>query len=230
MNGSGNTYGDIKRNLTLGTDFRAGNGYLNNWEVVQKTSAKIAEGVDRVKSGWGTSAVRRTGLGTDRFEYGQLDGAASLRSEVLTLENIGLVASDQNWRTNGTISSAFDTVGALDIRTELTFSPDITLELANAAASAISLATPVTGAEIARYLDPPNRLRVTMPIRGTTIEPDVGLPDLLTPLRNAATNAAREKLQQVRQEAEQEVREQVEERTEEVVEEASKRLRGLLGR
>ena len=230
VDGSGNTYGDIKRNLTLDTDFRAGNGYLNNWEVVQKTSAKIAQGVDRVKSGWGTSAVRRMGLGTDRFDYGQLDGDASLRSEVLTLENIGLVASDQNWRTNGTISSAFDTVSALDIRTELTFSPDITLELANAAASAVSLATPVTGAEIARYLDPPNRLRVTVPIRGTTVEPDVGLPDLLTPLRNAATNAAREKLQQVRQEAEQEVREQVEERTEEVVEEASKRLRGLLGR
>jgi hypothetical protein len=252
ISGSGSTYGDIKRTLVMDTRFRAGNGYLNNWEVVQKTGPKIAGGIDKVKAGWGTAAVSRMGLSSDRFEFGQLDGAASLRNETLTLTDIGLIASDQEWRTNGVIRSAFDEVGELDIRTELTFSEDITLQLADASAGVMSLAVPVSGNDIMPYLKPPNHLQVVMPIKGTTVEPDIGFPNLLTPLRRAAENAVRAKLGQARSQATAEARRRAEqaeaeaqrvadqakreaeekarEAAKKAASEATKRVRGLLGR
>ena len=224
VDGSGNTWRDVKRNLTMSASFRAGNGYLNNWEVVKRTSAQVAQAIDRVRPGLGAGTVQRMGLGGERFTYGQLDGGASLESEVLHLSDIGVRASEQDWRIDGTIGSAFDTVSALDLSAHLTFSEEISRELAAAAAGAISLATPVTGEEIARHLEPANRLRIALPVRGTTAAPDVGTPDLMAPYRRAAENAVRAKAQQVRQQAEKEVGEQATE----AVDQAKKRLRGIL--
>ena len=241
VNGNGSTYGDIKDALVLGMDFRAGNGYLNNWEAVKRISGKLASGIDAVRSGYGTAAVERMGLVGNRFVFGEMDGGVGVANQTLNVKNVGLMANDQQWRTNGTVGTVFDSIMALDIRTQLTFSEDITRRLAEGAASALSLATPVTADDIMPYLDPPNHLRITMPIRGTSAEPDVGVPSLLEPFRNAAENAIRAKARAAREQAEQEVQERVDEvksqaeeaareQAGEAVDDATKRIRGILGR
>jgi uncharacterized protein YjbJ (UPF0337 family) len=170
-----------------------------------------------------------------------MDGGVGVAKQTMNVNDVGLIANDQEWRTNGTVGTVFDSIMALDILTELTFSEDITRRLAEGAASALSLATPVSADDIMAHLDPPNHLRVTMPIRGTSTEPDVGLPNLLEPFRNAAENAIRAKIGAVRDQAEQEVRERVDEARDqaeeavreqagEAVDDATERIRGVFGR
>ena len=215
MEGHGNTYGEFKQNLNGEFRGRAGDGYLRNWPVVQRVSVNVASGVDRIRSGWGTTAVGRMGIDRDTVYYGGLDGVFRIREGKLIVENVGFVVKEQNWRTDGWISLS----GPMELTTQLTFSEPLTLDLAEGAVAAVSAITAgraeISTADLAAALEPPNRLRVSMPIRGTASNPDVGMPDLLEPFQGAARKAIAERASQVR---------------ERVIDEAKERVRSLFRR
>ncbi len=216
LTGHGETYGELRQNISGDIDFRAGNGFLKNWPAVKSSSGKIASGIDRVRSGWGPRVVSTMGIDQDTVRYGSMNGDIKLRDGKALLENIGTTANGQEWRTNGWVS-LMD--GSMDVKSELTFSEPVTMQVAEGAATAVSTITAVSASDLAGALEPPNRLRVTIPIRGTTSSPDVGMPDLLAPFTTVARNLA-----------EQRAREAAGNAARRAVEEGKKRLRGLLGR
>ena len=178
ITGHGNTYGELKQNLNGAIDLNAGNGRIVNAPVVQRVSQKVGQGVDRVKSGWGTNAVHRMGLDREQVEYGELTGSWTIENGRLIIRSLDMTVRDQVWDTRGWISLS----GPMDLVTSLTFSEDITMELAGSAASAVSSIYSIGASDLAATLEPPNHLRVDIPIRGTTDDPDVGMPNLLAPL------------------------------------------------
>ena len=181
--GHGNTYGELKQNLNGDVHVTAGNGRFVNVPAVQQISEKIGLGVDRVKDGWGTSAVQRMGLNQDAINYGQFDASYHIENGRVIVRNLNTTARDQLWDVRGWVSLS----GPMDLVTSVTCSEDITMELARSAASAVSSIYSMSAEDLAATLEPPNHLKIDLPVRGTTDDPEVGMPDLMAPFRNAAT-------------------------------------------
>ncbi len=203
--GHGNTFGELKQNLDGQFDLDAGNGKFVNTEKIQRVSGKVADAVDRVKSGWGTTAIERMGLTGDEIHYGNLTGTWLLEQGKLLVRQVGFDVSDQDWFTNGWISLS----GPMNMNSDLTFSEEITMGLARPAAGGVSQIHRLSAEDLVSMLDPPGRLRVRIPITGTIDDPDVGAPDLMKPFTDAARNAARQGLERARREAERRAREEL---------------------
>jgi hypothetical protein len=205
IDGHGNQFGPLKKNLNGVIRVNSPGGKLVNFKAIKETSKKIAGAVDKVKKGTGTSTLKKMGLDKDEVKYGGMSAEWFIENGKLLVKKLGFGVKGQDWFTDGWIS--FD--GPMDLKSKLTFSEGITRDLASPTASAMSRIRKVTPEDIMRNLNPRNRLRVTIPIRGTTDNPKVGTPDLLSPMKGAAKNAVKGVASAVKKAAEARARAEV---------------------